>query len=141
MSPSAGDQGHLATALDDQGSLSDKLSADSMLGQTSSADFGKQKNASAARLDNQFLPAFDMGALALWGANPVSDNSSTNAKGNGSWSDSYAANFDRSDEDRASALKLDMSHAVGLPRGTSKEELLRAADRQEEDLLAQILGA
>ena len=52
------------------------------------------------------------------------------------WSARYAANFDRLDE----PVRLDLAPVLGLPQGTPADEVVRIADEQEEDLIAQLIS-
>jgi hypothetical protein len=51
------------------------------------------------------------------------------------WSARYAEQFDQEQEPQ-----VDLAPLLGLPEGTDKEELVRVADEQEEDLLKQLIS-
>jgi hypothetical protein len=80
-------------------------------------------------------PAKFLQLMALWleGAG----QSVKDGEGDGSlsgWSARYAANFDC----EAEIAPLDLAPVLGLPQGTSREELFRIADEQEEELIRQL---
>lgn len=126
--------------------VQEKLAADSRDPLTSaptalkSADLASRTDVGAAK----FLPRYDLNSqMAIWqgGENKAAgvlassgneDRTTGQAKG---WSERYAANFDQ-----PSPQHLDMAPILGLPQGASKEDLLKTAHAQEEELLKQLIS-
>jgi hypothetical protein len=74
--------------------------------------------------------------MAVWlegAGDPSRDGAESPLTG---WSAQYAANFDRVDEPEP----LDLAPVLGLPEGTDREELIRIAGEQEEDLIKQLMA-
>jgi hypothetical protein len=73
--------------------------------------------------------------MAIW-AQGAGDPAREDDEALTGWSARYAENFDREDD----PLRVDLAPVLGLPEGTTTEEIVRIADEQEEELIAQLIS-
>ena len=140
------------TAADrgDSANLNAKLAEDTHLGNPSNAKTLETTSATTVSGADKFLPSFDQdNSFATWQSGEskrsqtASDESGTAHSNNFSennWTARYAANFDQPGDAANPAQHLDMAPILGLPQGTSHEELIKVAGQQEDELLKQLFA-